>query len=69
MLDKIPWSDGVEDLLSVSFPEVLASDRLPPPFDDSDLRPGGLPTGVETPLICFFPFLQFQDWIGLININ
>lgn len=47
----------MDDRLSVSLPDVLASDRLPPPLDGSDLRPEGLPTGVETPLICFFPFL------------
>ena len=56
----LPCNDGVEDLLSVSLPDVLASDKLPPPLEDSDLRPGGLPTGVETPLICFLPFLQVQ---------
>lgn len=47
----------MDDLLSVSLPDVLASERLPPPLDDSDLRPGGLPTGVDTPFICFLPFL------------
>lgn len=60
---KIPVSDGVEDLLSVSFPDRLASGVLVAFFAASDRLPPALETGADTPFIAFFPFLNWETEI------